>query len=168
LRAQHAVVDDPNSGQRGGGWHASVRSATAVRLGALRPCASPRWRSACCGTTLTGGGREQPAPGRKGAEFPIRGPANLAGAWSAQPVPASPPRASHTPACRSLAARLPATGRAGSVGRSRVPRARRRGAPAATPQPRQQPLGRARTRAAGRGEGCRRSGNFTGFEGAGR
>jgi hypothetical protein len=28
---------------------------------------------------------------------------------------------------------------------------------AATPRPRQQPLGRARTRAAGRGEGCRRS-----------
>ena len=39
----------------------------------------------------------------------------------------------------------------------RVPRARRRGAPAATSRPRQQPLGRARTRAAGRGEGCRRS-----------
>jgi hypothetical protein len=30
----------------------------------------------------------------------IRGNANLAGAWSAQPVPASPPRAAHTQACR--------------------------------------------------------------------
>jgi len=35
----------------------------------------------------------------------IRGNANLAGAWSAQPVPASPPRATHRPA----AARAPRT-----------------------------------------------------------
>jgi hypothetical protein len=65
----------------------------------------------------------------------VRENANLAGAWSTQPVPASPPRAAVTG--------LP----------PRVPRARRRGAPAATPAPRQQPLGRAHTRAAGRGEG---------------
>jgi hypothetical protein len=72
----------------------------------------------------------------------IRGPANLAGAWrlSRYAVPASPPRAVHS------VTGLP----------PRVPRARRRGAPAATPRPRQQPLDRARTRAAGRGEGYRR------------
>jgi len=35
------------------------------------------------------------------------GPANLAGAWSAHQVPASPPRAAHRPACRPARARVP-------------------------------------------------------------
>ena len=45
----------------------------------------------------------------------IRGPANLAGAWSAQPVPASrrPPHAAHRPA----AARAPRTGASGGMRR---------------------------------------------------
>ena len=40
----------------------------------------------------------------------IRGPANLAGAWSAQPVPASPrpPRAAHRPAAMSASGHHPA------------------------------------------------------------
>jgi hypothetical protein len=47
--------------------------------------------------------------GRSSGLSTIRGPANLAGVWSAQPVPASPPRAAHRPA----AARAPRTDDAG-------------------------------------------------------
>jgi hypothetical protein len=57
----------------------------------------------------------------------IRENANLAGAWSAQPVPASPPRAAHRPA----AARAPRTTPGCTCGHA---------------------SGRARTRAACRGE----------------
>ena len=53
---------------------------------------------------------------------------------------------------------LPARGRRAPLKGppSRAPRVRRRGAPAATARPRQQPLGRTRTRAAGHGGGSRR------------
>jgi hypothetical protein len=59
------------------------------------------------------------------------------------------PRSRYPPASRRRARRSQACCRACWA------RAQRRGAPAATPRPRQQPLGRARTRAAGRGEGYR-------------
>jgi hypothetical protein len=59
------------------------------------------------------------------------------------------PRSRYPPASRRRARRSQACRRACWA------RAQRRGAPAATPRPRQQPLGRARTRAAGRGEGYR-------------
>ena len=128
----------------------TLRSATAWRVGA--PTASrvgapgeAGWRAPAlrgCSRSLGGALPADNTREPTTRVLKIRGPANLAGAWSAQPVPASrrPPRAAHRPA----AARAPRT-------------VRRRGAPAATARPRQQPLGRARTRAAGHEEAFQRT-----------
>ena len=93
----------------------TLRSATAWRVGA--PTASrvgapgeAGWRAPAlrgCSRSLGGALPADNTAQPTTRVLKIRGPANLAGAWSAQPVPASrrPPRAAHRPA----AARAPRT-----------------------------------------------------------
>ena len=89
------------SWQRKRGERRGSRGAIShsVWMGALATT-RPETENSC-----QGGGTNSERPAYTRVNPKIRGNANLAGAWSAQPVPASPPRAAH----RTAAARAPRT-----------------------------------------------------------